>query len=552
MPTSDREPIGSVPPEPLVNHGNNVHWQPAHAFRPSQDIEELCGILRWVEQTLPPEAKIKAGGSRHSWSEVAATDGVYLHPEGMTGIDLSPPSDLRADLDPERVSRLLRIGAGTTIRQINHDLWVRALALPWLGGFDGQTLAGVLPTGTHGSVLQHGPLAEMALRLDLVLADGTKIRIEPDHGITDKPRFLAQHPDWRVEQKDDLFHAALVHLGALGVVHSLVVEAVPKFYLNEVRTELTGQKAEDLLRGGNLYHLIQTDPPDASSGGGTTPGFESPHPRPAFHLELLWNVHTDYLIVTTRHPLPEQRQKELAQREPPEFYQTFPRDLFHALRLDKRYTRDPVPTWFAETNPKSAAWLLEQAIEVDPEVIPGLVDGGMKTLRDTEYTNRSYNVFNIGRGQNQVPSQSATISVPLRGDRYLDAMDVLRQVAKERATEHRDFMTGPISMRFVRGSKAFLADPEDVCKFELIFGGDNARIQALASRMTWAFYQALYARFGGGVRLHWGQLIPDEFLAVAPARLRESYPRFTDWLRIRDRFDPKRRFVNAWQEQFLR
>jgi D-arabinono-1,4-lactone oxidase len=326
---------------------------------------------------------------------------------------------------------------------------------------------------------------------------------------------------------------------------------VPRFHLNEVRTRLTGREAQQLLRGGRIAQLMQTQASGSVVDAQSGPGFDG-HPRPAFHLELLWNVYTDNLIVTSRHPVDAALERQFEQNEPTEFSSAPPRDLFHALAVDRRYSRNAFVNWLAGALGGAPARLLEALFGLDPRAIPDAVDSGLNGLPDPQYTNRSYKVFNIGDAPNQIPALSATLSVPLRDDQYLEAMDVMRQTAQRRADEHRQYMTGPISLRFVRGSEAFLADPENVCKFEIIFGGDAAEIRQFASTLTWEFYQALYSRFHGDVRLHWGQLTPAEFVAVAPQRLRESYPRFDAWLHIRDLLDPKRRFENSWQERMFR
>lgn len=144
-----------------------------------------------------------------------------------------------------------------------------------------------------------------------------------------------------------------------------------------------------------------------------------------------------------------------------------------------------------------------------------------------------------------------------RGDgaEALGAIDVVRDVARCEASQRRHYQTGPISLRFVRGSDIMLADPEDVCKFEFIFGGDTNHVNALTHDLMRAHYTGLYNKLGSNIRFHWGQVIPDGTLEVPGSsgrhRLRESYPRYDDWRRIRDRFDPTGRGLNAWQKRIL-
>ncbi|MGV3624200.1 MAG: FAD-binding protein [Archangium sp.] len=209
--------LPSVPAEKQVNHGRNVTWNPRFAFRPGRDIEQLVDVMKWVQNTLPPDVKVKAVGARHAWSPAAATDGVLIHPEGMEFTE-------NVEGHPE----LLRVGSGTRIRDLNQTLWQRGQSLPVLGGFDGQTVGGVLPTGTHGSVLSRGSLAEELVRsIDLVTPGGEKVRLEPSNGITDAANFAKSNPGWKLIKNDDAFNAGLINVGTFGVVHSYVLAPVP-------------------------------------------------------------------------------------------------------------------------------------------------------------------------------------------------------------------------------------------------------------------------------------------------------------------------------------
>ncbi|MBL8954821.1 MAG: FAD-binding protein [Myxococcaceae bacterium] len=531
-----------VPATPQVNHGRNVTWSPTLAFRPGRDIEQLADIMKWVAKTQPAGTVIKAGGSRHAWSKAAASDGVYLHPEGMGFIELagaSPLESLRADLPAAQRSKLVRAGAGTTIRQLNADLWSKGLALPVLGGFDGQTLAGVLPTGTHGSVLSHGPLAELVRSIDLVKPNGDKVRIEPAGGPTDAAAFARTHPGWSLMQEDATFDAALVNLGTFGVVHSYLLETREKFYLNEVRTKTTGREAREVLRGGNVYDLLDnsTLPP-----GATERTFGAGHPVPAFHLELLWNPHTDSMLVTSRHPV------ELDGPEPAGFGRPT-RDLVRTVSADPKFTRPKLQTVLSDHLGGLLSGLNEVLKDLAPSTTPGLVDGALDALVDGQYTQRSYNVFNIGDGANLLPAQSATLSVPLRDDQYLRALDIMRKTADTFSREHGQYQTGPISLRFVKGSRAALGDPEDVCKLELIFSGNGPDDQALAKALTEKYYAALHAELGDDVRFHWGQIPPQSGQSVE--RLRAAFPRFDEFNEVRRRFDPDGVMLNPWQRQLF-
>lgn len=528
-----------------LNHGKNVSWTPKFAFRPGPGIDALADTIKWINANLGAGVKIKAGGSKHSWSPVAVTDGAYIQPQGITFI--SAPTDVKPGVP---TAGLAEIGSGTTIREINARLWAQGQALPVLGGYDGQTLGGVLPTGTHGSVLKSGSLADGLIRqVNLVTADGSKVRIEPKNGITDPKAFAADHPGWKLIQDDDYFGAAKINIGTLGVVHSYVIETVPRFWLDETRTQTTFDQAKQVLAGENIYRLMEHDGP---STGAPSRTFDPKHPVPAHHLELLWNVHTGKMVVTTRQPVDAATAAGFEKNEPAAFANPPGRDLFRGLTTDQKYERPTVATWLTENFGKLASDASKLVEKLIPSSIPGVVDAGMNTLGDDHYINRSYNVYNIGDGANQLPAQSGTLSVPLKNDEYLKAMDVIKAVAAKMAAQGK-YEDGPISIRFKKGlappEGSLLGDREDRAEFELIFSGDDPKAQANAKEFVNAYYDALHAAFGDDVGVHFGQLYPDG--AQDPARTEGAHPGLERFNQIRHELDPLGRFTNDFQKRLL-
>ncbi len=539
-----------VVPSLLQNHSRNVTWLPMAAYMPGVDIDELSETMLWIATKLPPKLKVKAGGSRLSNSPVAHGDGAYIFPDNLRFVEPvkhgSPSGrDLKTSVSDEW---LFHVGSGTKIREINGTLWAAGGALPALGGYDGQTLGGVLTTGTHGSVFARGPLAELVIRIDMVKLDGSKVRIEPKDGITDPNAFSKEHPDWTLLQSDDVYDAALINMGTLGVVHSYVVRAREKFWLNEIRSVTTATKAKAILRGENVYRLIENDRPEAKL---PRTGSFSRHPTPAFHLELLWNPYSDKIAVTSRHPVSAAKRAELMKKEPPAYTGVPNRNLLRAIFSQPKNNRPLGTELAAKLVGLPAAWAANQIGKLDPKTAVKFIDVAIDGLPDREYTQRSYNVFNIGDAANSLPVHSAEISVPVRGDKYLIAMDIIERTAKEQAEKHKLYETGPISIRFVKGSRALLGDHEDVARFEIIFSGNDKDTLLLAETMIAAYYVALEAKLGADVHFHWGQLIPHSVVPTVAKHIPTSFPRYIIYDRIRNEFDPEKRLMNVWQEKLL-
>ena len=83
------------------------------------------------------------------------------------------------------------------MRELNALLDARNLGLTNMGGYDAQSISGVVSTSTHGSGITFGPFPDAVRSLDLVVAGGELVRVEPENGITDAQAFadrLRQRP----------------------------------------------------------------------------------------------------------------------------------------------------------------------------------------------------------------------------------------------------------------------------------------------------------------------------------------------------------------------
>src|SRR5207302_9977697 len=109
----------------------------------------------------------------------------------------------------------VRVQAGITIRELGRELDARGLALENVGDIDAQTLAGAISTATHGTGARLRNLSSQVRELTLVLADGSTLAVS-------------------AEREPEIFRAARVGLGALGVIAEATIRCVPAFTLHGV------------------------------------------------------------------------------------------------------------------------------------------------------------------------------------------------------------------------------------------------------------------------------------------------------------------------------
>jgi FAD-linked oxidoreductase len=158
---------------------------------------------------------VRMAGTGHSFTPVAATDGVLLRPGGLTGIRAVDPA-----------AGLVTVEAGCPLRELNAGLLARGLSLANMGDIQVQTVAGAIQTGTHGTGRDVGGMAAQVAGLEMVLADGAIVTCSgADSPATAPPA--------------GLFDAARVGLGALGVLTAVTFRVVPAFLL-QAREEPMG------------------------------------------------------------------------------------------------------------------------------------------------------------------------------------------------------------------------------------------------------------------------------------------------------------------------
>ncbi|MEU4565726.1 D-arabinono-1,4-lactone oxidase [Micromonospora sp. NPDC023956] len=163
-----------------------------------RDTGEVAEAVRAAAEA---GVRIRPVGSGHSFTSIAVTDGHRLE-----------LADLTEPVRVDRERRLVTVPAGITLRKLNDLLAGHGLAMPNLGDIDAQTIAGAISTGTHGTGARLGCLATTVEALTLVTGTGEVLRCSAD-------------------EQPDLFAAARVGLGALGVLTEVTLRCVDAFTL---------------------------------------------------------------------------------------------------------------------------------------------------------------------------------------------------------------------------------------------------------------------------------------------------------------------------------
>jgi L-gulonolactone oxidase len=184
----------------LTNWAGDQSCAPAEVAAP-RSREQLAEV---VGAAAAAGRKVSVAGSGHSFTEAAMTDGTMVRIEAFAGV-----------LDADTSSGLVRAGAGTVLAELNQDLARLGLAMENLGDIDGQTLAGAISTGTHGTGARLRNISAQVEALELVLADGSVRELSTG-------------------ERPELLRAARVGVGALGAISAVTLRCVPAFTLRRV------------------------------------------------------------------------------------------------------------------------------------------------------------------------------------------------------------------------------------------------------------------------------------------------------------------------------
>ncbi|MBG7699134.1 MULTISPECIES: D-arabinono-1,4-lactone oxidase [Streptomyces] len=179
------------------NWGGNVSARPARQVTPAS-VEELAGA---VSRAREDGLKVKAVGTGHSFTSIAATDGVLIRPQLLTGIRTI-----------DRASMTVTVEAGTPLKRLNAALAREGLSLTNMGDIMEQTVSGATSTGTHGTGRASGSIAAQIKALELVTADGSVLTCSE-------------------KENPEVFAAARIGLGALGIVTAITFAVEPVFLL---------------------------------------------------------------------------------------------------------------------------------------------------------------------------------------------------------------------------------------------------------------------------------------------------------------------------------
>ena len=241
-------------------------------------------IQRLIRETQQANEGFRAYGSAWSMNAIASHKD-RMHFNASMNISLPIHAGQCHENSTYDPTNLFLFECGNTIKEISETLAENGKSLKTSGASNGQTIAGCISTGVHGSGLDVGSVQDYVAGLNLIIGPNAEdiVYLEPES----RP---ALHDDFisslqaRVIRDDALFYAALVGLGSFGFIHGVVIEAEPVFlikrYVKKIKKSLAFTLANTMdFENSEFVIPEETD----AEGKGNRP----------FHYKIFINQYSD-------------------------------------------------------------------------------------------------------------------------------------------------------------------------------------------------------------------------------------------------------------------
>ncbi|MEV4918339.1 D-arabinono-1,4-lactone oxidase [Streptomyces tirandamycinicus] len=427
------------------NWAGTVAARPVREVTPASAAELAEAVRRAAEDGL----RVKTVGTGHSFTAIAATDGVLVRPDLLTGIR-----------EIDRTAMTVTVEAGTPLKRLNAALAREDLSLANMGDIMEQTVAGAASTGTHGTGRDSASIAAQIRGLELITADGSVLTVS-EKG-TDEER--------------EIFAAARVGLGALGVISAITFAVEPLFLLSAREEPMSFDRV--------------------------TSEFDELHAENE-HFEFYWFPHTGNCNT-------KRNNRSAGPVAPP----------------------GAVSGWITDELLSNGLFQIANSVgRAVPAAIPAIARISSRALSARTYTDIPYKVFTSPRRVRFVEMEYA-----LPREAAVAALRELKAMV-DRSPLRISF---PVEVRTA---------PADDITLSTASGRESAYIavhmyKGTPYRSYFTAVERIMTGYGG--RPHWGKIHTRD-----AEYLDGVYPRFGEFLALRDRLDPGRLFGNGHLRRVL-
>jgi xylitol oxidase len=178
-----------------TNWAGNYTYKAPHLDQPATTQE--------AQQLVQKLAHAKALGARHSFNNIADSSGDQISLKSLDQMTLN------------KEARTVTVGGGVTYSKLAPWLDAQGFAVHNLASLPQVSVVGACSTATHGSGIHNGNLATAAAAIELINGKGEIVTLsrasDPEH-----------------------FNAAIVGIGAIGVITKITLNVIPTFQIAQI------------------------------------------------------------------------------------------------------------------------------------------------------------------------------------------------------------------------------------------------------------------------------------------------------------------------------
>ncbi|MGV3527737.1 MAG: FAD-binding protein [Flavisolibacter sp.] len=504
-----------------------------------KDVSEVKTLVQQARQT---KAQLRVTGANHS-----VNDAIYPDDEKSNiWVMLSHMNDVKIDnkkmtvdveggchlgLDPFDPS-----GISTWENSLFYQLDAAGFALPDMGGIIHQSIAGFLSTGSSGGSTQYS-FGESLLSLTFIPANSD----DPE------PVTVSIYDD-----NTDLFYAAGVSMGLFGIIISARFAIIPKFNIkgNESITSI-GDCPIDMSGSGiagktSLQNFLSTTP----------------------YSRLLWYPQPGVERVTVWQAARMQPGDPFTRKPYEELPKILGSDAPAELAADLVYTGfGQYPTWLRNVmgGDNVPAYQEVKAFidknfysTIFPVILPLFVTenkskspAGPQLFEDYWYSSLP---MDNNMSDRLFPVEFTELWIPFDNSSGVDTVGKVLQALNQLFTDYYkndpEISAGSFCTELyaAKASKFWMSPSygSDVFRVDVFWFGHNAG--SPADKYYPLFWKALQPF---NFRCHWGKYLPAADGEQGVAYLQKQFPKWDDFLKLREQFDPLQVFVNDYWRQHL-
>lgn len=187
--------VSWMPQERLKNWAGNLTYSTDNVFYPAS-VEEVQLLVKRLD-------KLKVLGTRHCFNDIADSKDNLVSTKQLNKI---------ISIDEQR--KLVTVEAGIKYGELAPYIDEKGYALHNLASLPHISVGGAITTATHGSGVRNGNLSSAVWAIEFVGADGTLHTLSRD-------------------KDGDAFNAAVVGLGAIGVLTKVTLAMQPSFNMKQ-------------------------------------------------------------------------------------------------------------------------------------------------------------------------------------------------------------------------------------------------------------------------------------------------------------------------------